>query len=289
VLTELKAYSSWESVSELLLSDTGRAETDLIQIVSIDGLEPVKAAVGVSAYGSVDGTAYTGSSILSRNIVLTLRPNPDWDTWTHEGLRRLLYLYFMPKRSIRLEFYSDDMPPVVIAGIVESIDDNRFSKDPEYVASVICPDPYFTTLEPIVLTGPTINPAPVLETIEIDYKGTVEAGIYVKAIAVEEPFPKTIGIQIGDPDISFFNVTTNAIDGIITTNKMFEMSSVPLQKFVQNVDLTTGVITSLLSGTQVKEGSDWPVLRPGINEFSVITDVGEHGWELRYFERFGGL
>ena len=33
----------------------------------------------------------------------------------------------------------------------------------------------------------------------------------------------------------------------------------------------------------------WPILQPGENEFSVITDQGVQDWELIYFERFGGL
>ena len=51
MLTEVKAYSSWQSAPTLLLSDTGRAETDLVQIRNIDGLDPVKASVNTSPLG----------------------------------------------------------------------------------------------------------------------------------------------------------------------------------------------------------------------------------------------
>ncbi len=108
MLTEVKAYSAWQSAPTLLLNPTGRSETDLIQIRNIDGLDPVKASVNTSSYGSVDGASFTGSAVSTRNIVLTVHPNPDWDIWTHESLRRLIYSYFMPKRPIRLVFYSDD-------------------------------------------------------------------------------------------------------------------------------------------------------------------------------------
>ena len=72
MLTEVKAYSSWRSAPTLPLSDSGRAETDLIQIRNIDGLDPVKASVNTSPFGSVDGASYVGSSVESRNIVLTI-------------------------------------------------------------------------------------------------------------------------------------------------------------------------------------------------------------------------
>ena len=159
MLTEVKAYSSWRSAPTLPLSDGGRPESDLIQLRNIDGLDPVKAAVNTSPFGSVDGASHTGSSVLTRNIVLTLHPNPNWDNWTFESLRRLLYSYFMPKRQTRLVFYSDDMIPVEISGIVESVSVNIFSKDPELQVSIVCPDPYFTALEPTVLTGQTVRSA----------------------------------------------------------------------------------------------------------------------------------
>jgi len=150
VLTEVKVYSSWRSGPTLVLDPDGRAETDLIQISNIDGLDPVKASVNTSPYGSVDGASYTGSSVLSRNIVLTLKLNPDWNTWTYEKIRRLIYSYFMPKLITRLVFYSDDMIPVEILGIVESASVNPFSKDPEILVSIVCPNPYFQALDPTI-------------------------------------------------------------------------------------------------------------------------------------------
>jgi hypothetical protein len=282
VLTEVKAYSSWQSAPTLPLSDTGRAETDLVQIRNIDGLDPVKASVNTSPLGSVDGVAYTGSNVPSRNIVLTLHPNPNWHNWSYEGLRRLLYSYFMPKRPVRLVFYSDDIAPVEISGVVESCDVNPFSQDPELLVSIICPDPYFTALDPEVLTGQTVRPGGTIA--QIHYDGTIEAGIHVEVSFSSGAAPTIIGIQIGDPLISFFNVVAT-----VGATKYFEMSSLPMQKFVQNVDIGTGIITNLLSKIQIAEGSSWPSLQPGEQDFSVVTDQGVQDWELTYFERFGGL
>jgi hypothetical protein len=280
VLTEVKAYSSWLSAPELLLDENGRAETDLIQIRNIDGLDPVKASVNTTPFGSVDGTSYVGSSVASRNLVLTVRPNPDWDDWTQAQLRRLIYSYFMPKRPSRLVFYSDDLIPVEITGIVEGVDNNQFSKDPEFLISVVCPYPYFTALEPTVLTGQANPEDPVI----VAYEGSVEAGFQLKVTAVDPPDPTGIGIQIGDPVISSLDVVTS-VDNL----KYFEMSSVPMRKYVQTINLLTGVITNLLSKTHVEEGSAWPMLQPGDNELFVITDEGTQDWELTYFACFGGL
>jgi Phage tail protein len=285
VLTEVKAYSSWQSAPSLPLSDTGRAETDLVQIRDIQGLDPVKASVNTSPYGSVDGESWVGSSVLSRNIVLTVGINPNWADWTYESLRRLLYEYFMPKRPVRLVFYSDDIPPVEIRGVVESAEINQFSKDPEFVVSVICPDPYFTALTPEVITGQSVRPGAVYEDIctDFSYDGNIEVGIHVQVTQASGPTPTSIGIQVGDPAITYFDV-----NAIVDATNYFELSSIPTRKFVQNVNMSTGVITSLLSKV-VREGSVWPSLQPGENEIAVITDAGVQDWELTYFERFGGL
>lgn len=277
MLTEIKAYSSWLSAPTLLLDADGGAETDLIQITNIDGLDPIKASVSTSAYGAIDGASYTGSSVLTRNIVLTLNPNPDWDTWTYEKLRRLIYSYFMPKLVTRLVFYSDDMDPVEIYGVVESVGVNIFSKVPELQVSIVCPDPYFTALNPTILTG--VNG----ELNTFDYNGTIESGMVVKVTHVSGA-PTAIGIQLGDPKVTYFGVVAD-----VDANKYFELSSVPTRKYVQNVNIGTGVIDNLLSSVYLQEGSLWPTLQPGENEFTVVTDDGVQDYELIFYERFGGL
>jgi hypothetical protein len=280
VLTKLEAYSSWLDAPTLALSEGGREETDLIQIRNIAGLDPVKAAVNTSPFGSVDGAAYLGSSVPSRNIVLTLHPNPDWVDWSVEKLRRLIYSYFMPKLLTRLVFYSNDMLPVAIAGVVEDVSVTQFSKDPEIQVSIICPDPYFTALNPKVVTGQSDRD--FSSPTEVQYNGSVVAGINVEITRVSEPVPTFIGIQIGDPSESYFNVTAS-----VDASKYFMMNSLAGNKFAQNVSLTTGVITNLLMWLQ--SGSSWPVLQPGVNDFAIITDGGVQDWQLTYYERYGGL
>lgn len=281
MLTELKAFSPWHDIPELILSENGRAETDLIQIRNIEGLDPVEADVNQTPFGSIDGTAYVGSSVQSRNIVLTLRPNPNWDNWTYESLRRLLYKYFAPKKPTKLEFYSDDIAAVEIEGITEKVSVNQFSNDPEVQVSIICPYPYFTSLNPIVRTGQAVRSGSPPE--EIVYNGTVETGIKVKLTTLTTPYPTFIEIQVGDPAITFFTVNAG-----IDNTAYFEVSSVDMQKYVETVKYADGVITNLLSKV-IKEGSSWPRFEPGKNDFSVITDQGIQDWELTYFERFGGL
>ena len=193
MLTQLEAYSSWESAPTLPLSDNGREETDLIQIRDITGLDPVKAAINTSPFGSVDGVAFTGANVpTSRNIVLTLHPNPDWNTWSYESLRRLIYSYFMPKLLTRLLFRSNDMPPVEIYGYVEDVSVTQFAQDVEIQVSIICPDPYFTAVSPTIVAGQSSDGT---HPLDIQYNGSIEAGINVEVTWLSNPAPTIIGFR----------------------------------------------------------------------------------------------
>lgn len=277
MLTEVKAYSSWRSAPTLELDVDGRSETDLFQVLDIQGLDPVKASISTSPYGAIDGTSYTGSSVQNRNIILTVKPNPDWNTWTHEKLRKLLYAYFMPKLLVRLVFYRDDGNPVEIYGIVESVENVMFSKEPMFQISIICSDPYFQAIDPTVITGQN----GIVATF--DYDGSIEIGMLVNVTHVSGA-PTTIGIQLGDPQLTFFGVNAT-----VNSSMYFQMSSVPMQKYVQNVNIGTGIIDNLLPNIYSQEGSLWPVLQPGSNEFKIVTDNGVQDYQLIFYERFGGL
>lgn len=276
MLTRLEAYSAWEEAPTLPLSDNGREETDFIQVRNITGLDPVKAAVNTSPFGSVDGTAYIGSSVASRNIVLTLHPNPDWNTWTYESLRRLLYLYFMPKMLARLVFYSSDMPPVEIYGYVEDVSVTNFAKDVEIQVSIICPDPYFTAVNPVVVLGEATGQT--TPAIPVQYNGTIPTGLNLQA---KELTHGAIAVAIQIDGINFWTYAT------FNSWTYFVLNSLPGKKYVQNVDMNSGVITNLLSS--VGAGSVWPVLKPGLNQVIVNSDSATLDFTLTYFERFGGL
>jgi hypothetical protein len=257
-----------------------------LQIRNIDGLDPVKAAINTTPLAAVDGTAFTGSNVnTSRNIVITIRPNPDWDDWTYETLRRLMYLYFVPKQAINLVFASDDLPSVKIAGYTEDVTLNPYTKDPEYQASIICPDPYFTSVEPTVIEGKTNS------TVDIPYEGTVESGIELKI--TKDPIN-------ADASSVIINVETYPVGfpllGVIlpvyctlTDNDYYIMSSIPGHKYVQNISLSTGVITNLTGNMLPNPQQGWPMIQPGTNKFSVSTEANAQDFELTYFERFGGL
>lgn len=279
MLTTLSAYSSWESVPLLPLSERG-AHTDLIQIRNIDGLGPVKADVNTAPFGSVDGESFTGAHVPKRNIVITLGLNPDWANWSMEELRRLLYRYFIPKNPVRLIFRSDDdLPDVQIEGYTESVEPSIFAKDVEIQVSIICPDPYFVAVNPTIVTG---NVGAPVKTIT--YNGSIETGYFIKVTQIVQPDATFISVRMGDPYTASFRLPC-----AITPTKYLQINSIPGNKYVRNVELNTGVVTNLLNN--VYSGSTWPVLKPGDNKLQILCDIPSTvaAYELTYYEKFGGL
>lgn len=279
MITKVQVYTSVPSVSELLLDESGTPETDYIQVLNVIGLDPINSNLNMAPYGSIDGAEYVGGEISSRNIVLTLRPNPNWTDWTFETLRQFIYSYFVSKSTIKLIFDSDEVGTVHISGIVEGVSANPFTKDPEYLVSIICPDPYFYAVEPQEYSGTSIRPGGTLTAIENE--GNIVTGIYLK---VEDSTDDAsyVGVQIGDPPTTYFHVAKAP-----EASKYFEMNSRPREKFVRLVNLTLATFESCLS--KISLTSRWPYIPPGDSMFGVITDAGSQDWTLRFFKRFGGL
>jgi hypothetical protein len=265
----------------LPLDEDGVAGSDPIQVLDIQGLEPVKAAITTSLYGAFDGEAYVGANVGKRNIVLTIGLNPDWKIQTPEELRQLLYNYFMPKLLVELRFHSDIYPTVRIEGYVEDVKPNIFSKTPQMQVSIICPRPDFIAVAPSIFTGLTNDGSALTE---IDYAGSVSTGILLKINqAVGSPGEATIQVNLtgeGAPQ-------TFLAKGNITPDVRWEMSSIMGAKYVRSVTLATAAITNYLNDVAVD--AVWPRLYPGVNNLAVLTAVVGQNWELSYYTRFGGL
>jgi hypothetical protein len=282
LITKVQAYTSRPSAPTLALTEPGREATDPIQITNIDGLDPVKASAITTPYGTLDGESFDGIQVPSRNIVLTLRPNPDWTTWSPEDLRQLIYAYFMPKNAIKLIFTSDELDPVEIDGVIDGVEANPFSQDPEFLVSLICVDPYFQAVTETVVTGTTIRPGGTLTTITND--GNIEVGIRLTVTYVSGSNANSVQVQSGDPSYTTFDVE---VEPEIQSSQPFDMCSIPTKKFARIVYAGLGLPVYLTHA--VAEGSVWPTLKPGDNDIGIVTPVGVQNWELRFFERYGGF
>ena len=153
-------------------------------VKNIDGLGPVKADIVTTEYASMDGGVYQTANGNMRNIVFQIGFDPTYQSEDPFGeLRRGLYPYLSPKMRVEMHFLSSNFETVKIIGYVESFEPSMFSAEPEMQISMLCPDPYFSSLVPIVLSG--LLP----ETdIDIDYPfGAVPTGFVFTVQGITAP------------------------------------------------------------------------------------------------------
>lgn len=289
MLTQMEVFNSRVTAPPWPIAEQD-VGLDPIQIKKISGLTPVIANINTQTYGSTDGGFFTGSNAHSRNIVITAALNPNWAAGqSYEGLRRVLYSYFMPKNRVKLRFSSTHMDTIEIEGYVEAFEVDPFSKDSEYQISILCPKPYFISSGATVISGQTGLLADPGDPIEIDYHGDIPGGFIVSVTLPDGAVSYSSEVRI----INYTDVDANgfkygsASPIAISTSQYFEWSSVEGDKYMHVVLLPSGEYSDALS--KMYAWSSWPVLRPGKNSLAVLTSGESLNYTISYYARYGGL
>lgn len=273
MLKQVKVFKGTSTVDPLVMNLGPEIITDPIQIRKIDGLDPVKATISTSKYGSKDGSFLTGKNLEDRNIVLTLGLNPDWFTWDVSKLRGRINDYFMTKSQVRLVFQTDEYPDVEIYGHVETNTQNPFSKDPEPQISIICPDPLFVaTAITTVLQNPNTE-AP----LNIDYIGTVETGFKLQLLQVSGSNPTQVVIHDNTGAMTINDAP------VVDSTHYLEVYSLPGERYIKKNGAGANIFNKMTAS------SIWPMLYPGDNAFYIVTNNGVQQWAMTYNALFGGL
>lgn len=218
--------------------------TSSFVIKKIDGIGPPAAEQSISTYAGYDGGILTANRTSVRSITLTIGYRPDWNSdQSVESLRGDLYRYFPPKDTLNLRFNnSNSLLSRWIEGVVESHEPNIFSKDPEVVISVVCPDPDFKPL------GTQEFSSFVNNKTAITYYGTAATGFLLE-VFLTRPFDRIFIKNYLDPDI--------LIDGPFLEGDTIRVSTVRGNKFVRLIRngsetnelerLTSGLLSMTLS------------------------------------------
>lgn len=120
------------------------------QVVSIQGLNPPPAQINTTNIVNMDGSRYNSAKLLTRNLVITIRINGEV-----EQNRLRLYRYFKTKEWCTF-YYKNDSVDVNIAGYVESVECDLFSRSEMAQISILCPFPYFRSVSQIVADSSTV-------------------------------------------------------------------------------------------------------------------------------------
>ena len=139
----IKSITITNHLAESITLELERPEDSGFLVLAVEGLGPGKANINVVANATGDGSLYNSARVNARNILIRLRflENP-----TIEATRQLSYKYFPIKKRIKLTIETDNRE-CYIYGNVESNEPNIFSNEEGTQISLVCPDPYFYSLE----------------------------------------------------------------------------------------------------------------------------------------------
>lgn len=256
-------------------------------VSNIDGIGPVKAAVNVSDFASVDGGQLQSIRGGVRNITMSITINSAFDGTSVAELRHLLYKFFMVKAYVKLSFVDSDGSIKYAEGYVESCDSPQFVQNPTADISIICTDPYFYSDSVVENTGVTVVGSADSWT-DIDYDGDTASGFLFQmvpgstsaALRIRVRNRTLSGVIYRDETFSFSTIDASLASTALT------ISTVSGDKFARAYSGTT-VYTDCLK--LVSPTTKWPELQPGLNQVRVSLDTAGVPWSLAVNNKFGGL
>lgn len=294
----MKFMTVTNHLGESLTLDLANPELSGFAIVNIDGLGPVKADISITNLSTADGGLYNSSRVGVRNIVIDIKYL--WKP-TIEDSRQLSYKYFPTKKEVTLTFDTDNRSCEIV-GLVESNSPNIFSSESGAQISILCPDPYFYSLNDVstVFSGvqamfelPFSNESLTEKLIEfgsiqsnqvtnILYEGDAYTGVdvYLHAFGpVENPMVyNTVTQEFIKIDTAKLQTLTGS--GIIAGDDI-HISTIRGKK---QMKLTrSGVVTNILNC--LDEDSSWFGLEKGDNLYSYTASSGETNLEIRFDNR----
>ena len=292
----IKSVTVTNYLGESLLLELSNPWEVGIAITKIEGLGPVKASINSTEISSGDGARFNSARIGTRNIVFTFRL---LEAPTVEDSRQKTYKYFPVKTNVTLLFETDNRL-CQITGYVESNKPNIFSEEEDTQVSIICPNPYFISMDnggmnTVVFFGsePTFEfpfsnesltePLIVFGNIKlrqeeiVPYDGDSQVGFTIKMHALGEVRQITIyntktreSMKI---DTDILNEITGS--GIIAGDEI-TISSIKGDKHITL--LRDGEETNILNA--LGKDVDWFQLSKGDNRFAYICEYGAENLEF---------
>ena len=114
-----------------------------INVRSIEGIGPPKGNVNYTEIASGDGGVYNSARAGTRNITMELGL---MQTPSVEENRHKVYKYFVLNKEVTLTFETDKRICQIV-GYVEECEPDIFSDDETVSISVLCPNPYFYSID----------------------------------------------------------------------------------------------------------------------------------------------
>ena len=302
----IHSFTVTNHLGESLVLTLAEPEKSGLAVESVTGLGQVQADVNLTKLAGSDYSTANSANLTTRNVVFKLRYWGD----DIEASRHTCDKFFPTKKQITLAAKTD-YRELMLTGFVEKNEPNIFSKESGCQISILCPDPFWYSIDENSTPFSGIEPLfefpfcsdteadDELETIEfgnirvikdktIYYTGEAEVGITINIHAtgivrdlVFYNLDKREQISIDDDILA--EITGNSIqqgDDII-------ISTVRTKKYAT---LIRNGVTYNIINTLGKE-RDWFSLSRGDNIFTYSTSEGEYNLLINIKNRvlFKGL
>lgn len=254
-------------------------------LVSVDGLNPVKANINTAVNANFDGSTFKSSRLQNRNIVIMLAVEGAIETNRIE-----LYKFIKTKEEVTV-YVSNGTRDVYIKGRVEDMQIGIFAQKQMVQISIICPNPYFANVDEnhedfSVVNGLFEFPFDIAEEgvpfgeivvdaeVNIQNRGDVNTGMIVEFKAIGTVVNPAI-YNTGTGKFMKLNVTMSDGDVIqINTNKG--------QKGV--LEISGGTVSNILN--KLDPTSTWLDLETGDNTMMFTATSGEINLQCTLYHDF---
>lgn len=292
----IKSITATNYLGESIKMELARPEKSGFIVACITGLGPGKAYVNTTEVSTDDGGLFNSARLPSRNIVISLIFM--WKDSIEEARHRS-YKYFPLKKNVKL-LIETDTRIAEIEGYVDANEPNIFSKSQGTDISIICPNPYFYSVEDdhseVVFSGnesafefPFSNESLIENLIELSitrntieqvvtYNGDAEIGVTITINAIG---PAT--------NITIYNTGTREVMHI-DTSKLEVFTGAPLgsgdeitictvKKRKSITLLRSGKTTNILNC--LDRNPDWFSLAKGDNVFAYTAESGGNNLQFK--------
>ncbi len=289
----IKTLTITNYLGESLLLELARPEKSGLAVLDIDGLGPADSDVNVKEIATSDGAVFNSSRLKTRDIKIKFR----FIGTNIEEIRQKTYKYFPVKKFIKITVKTDGRNAYV-CGYVEKNDPDIFSKKEGCTITIVCPDPYFYSIDEMVTVFSGVIPlfefpfennsleVPLLEMGNIVtkqyetvyYQGDSEIGVTIVIHALG-----TVGT------VKIFNINTKQ-KMEISSEKMEEITG---SGIVTNDTITICTVRGKKSITLLRDGIktnilnslgkniDWFQLSKGDNIFAYTAEEGASNLQFK--------
>ena len=292
----IKSITATNYLGESVKMELARPEKSGFIVTSITGLGPGKAYVNTTEVSTDDGGLFNSARLPSRNIVLGLMFM--WKDSIEEARHRS-YKYFPLKKKVKL-LIETDTRIAEIEGYVDANEPNIFSKSEGSDISIVCPNPYFYSVEDnnseVVFSGteyvfefPFSNESLIENMIELSITRTVTEQVVTYTGDAEIGVTITINVLAPATNITIYNTGTREIMRIDTSKlEAFtgsglqpgdEITICTVKKRKSITLLRSGKTTNILNC--LDRNPDWFNLAKGDNVFAFTAESGANNLQFK--------